>query len=125
MLIFSVLLDIEHVVLLQLYELIVSVLAALQRPCASTRVLLGRVEPVIVYPVAAGELNDLIKVYFGATSPFLLLFGDLGVASYSLVFHTICADSDSTLVLELHGYRFLLRLSDTLATVSVDYPSDR
>lgn len=70
---------------------------------------------MVVGPVG---MDNLVQVYLLASPSLLLLFLDLGVAADRGVLHALCADSDSALVLKLHGYLLLLWLN-TLAAVTV------
>ena len=128
MLIFGVLLNVEHVILLQLYELVVlSVLPSLKRPSASPRILLWWVEPMVIHSISTWELHYFVEVYFRSSGSSLLFFlSDLRIAANPLVFHAICANSNSTFVLKLHWDSFLLLLwlRHTLSTITVHDSSD-
>lgn len=85
MLILGILLNVEHVILLQLKELIISIVSSGNRPCTSPGILLTRrVKAVIKNAVARRELNNFIKVYLLTFFIFDLLL-DLGVATHLLV----------------------------------------
>jgi hypothetical protein len=125
MLVLRILLYVEHVVLLQLDVVIIAVLATWHRAGAATAVLLVRgVKAMVENTIAARELDDLVQVHFGTATLLLFLFTDLRVPSNMLVLHTICAYTDSTLVLHFHGDTFLL-IVHRLPRVTVDDTPDR
>ena len=122
-LVLGVFLNIEHVILLQLDVLIITVLLAWHGVRASPRVLLGRVEAVVEHAVPTGELHNLVQVHLGGPPLLFLLLADLRIPAHMLVLHALCANSDAALVLQLHRNALLLAIH-ALTGVSVNDSSD-
>lgn len=122
MLIFSILLNIEHMVDLELYVLIISVVTPRNWPRTSPRILLNRrVKSVVKNPIAAAKLYDFVEIYLFA---FVFFFRYLRVSANLLILHRLCTYSDPWLILKFHR-NCLLLIVHALTRISMDDATNR